>query len=291
MSESAKRIRSPGGTPHSVDISVDNDVLTADADVRQALFDVQKNLTEQMSHLNTQFKQITEDLRAEFDLKLTKLSSSIDTRIADASELQLNLVRKEIEEATSSTEQQIVSAPNVTLSTADEKRIDKLERDENLNTLVISGIPVTDNEKMKDIVYSICNAINYKRDVFDTIADVYRFPMARVKAGVASSSDLPPTSSRPILVRFYTFDSKQQFFSSYLKSKANLSQIGFDTSKRFFINEKLTPKNRDIFSAAKELKSNGKILSYYTYRGLVYAKKSVSSEATCIFQKSELFLL
>lgn len=57
--------------------------------------------------------------------------------------------------------------------------IDKLERMENLNILLLNGLPKTDGENIDVIVDLLCRAISYGRDPNETIADVYRLPAKR----------------------------------------------------------------------------------------------------------------
>lgn len=71
--------------------------------------------------------------------------------------------------------------------------------------------------------------------------------------------------------------------SSYFRRKGlNLTDIGFKTSTRIYINESLTSYNREVFNAAAQAKRIQKLYKYFTRRGLVYVQMAVDSNTVCI---------
>lgn len=137
----------------------------------------------------------------------------------------------------------------------------------------------------------MCSAVKYNRDLKATISHVYRLPARRINNTIVDSETVSAARTSvqmPIIfMRFYTFDDKQHFFSCYLKSKLNLSNFGFQTNSRVYINEKLTSTNNELLRLAIELKRKGSLFNYHTFRGLVFVRFTQSSKSTCICSKSD----
>lgn len=136
-----------------------------------------------------------------------------------------------------------------------ENRLDKLEREENMNVLIMSGVPIVDDENLKNIIVSVSNAIKYDCDPLSSIVVAYRLSSRKINTATSSqdSRKRQQSSASPIFVRFVDFDSKMHFLSCYLKSGLNISQIGFSATSRIYINKKLTPKNYEILKRVKLL--------------------------------------
>lgn len=131
-----------------------------------------------------------------------------------------------------------------------------------------------------EIVNGICKAVGFQP--INDIESSFRIP----------SRGKRPTDA-PIIVKFWSLNSKNGFMNSYFKLKnLNLQSIGFDTApRRIFINESLTPKNREIFSIAQRLKRDQKISLARTRSGLVFVTFVGQSSPMCIVNKEQLLTL
>lgn len=159
-----------------------------------------------------------------------------------------------------------------------ESRVDKLERQALAKEIVITGIPCQQGENVVQIFRSICQAVAFNPD--NVTENCFRIPSKKDRL-----------ANTPIIVKFWYMGSKQLFMNSYFKMKnLNLSHIGFKTNapNRIYINESLTPKNRDIFSLAQRLKKDKKIENVRTRGGLVSISVTGRSSPMCIFSKSQL---
>lgn len=71
-------------------------------------------------------------------------------------------------------------------------------------------------------------------------------------------------------------------FRKINKCNLTLDMLGFDTNRPFYINENLTHSNYLILQDAIRLKRNNVIQSAYTFRGLVYVKRTTNDQPICI---------
>lgn len=266
---SNKRLRSPGGSAHLADSGTP---------------DMETKLLNAIADLSCKMDFVICSLRADFDKKLADLSDSVNIRLNKAASVQAEMVRNEVAKL----DDKISKLPGPVVNMcAIETRIDFLERAENLNILVVKGVPFTPNESIPAFVTSICDAVNFRRDMNTSILSVYRMPAKR-----NDSPHLPTSStSQQIIMRFGTFDDKQHFFSCYLKSKLNASHFGFKTSTRVYVNEKLTRKNFELLRAAVDFKNKGKLYNYHTFRGLVFVRVLENSKPLCVSSKKDFAAL
>lgn len=287
---SSKRLRSPGGSAHTAE---------------NVPADLESRLLSAINALSVKMDLVINSIRDDFDKKLNVLSDSVKKQLAEAAVFHNKQLRLESDKLESFINAKVAELPPSSIPRSFETRIDKLERDENLNVLIVKGIPVATNERISDLVETLCKAINYQRDMNVTISSVFRLPPKSNRNSnnlhasslnqPASSNSVQPSTDRSssaaaplVVVRFYSFDDKQHFFNCYLKSKLNLQHFGFKTATRVYINEKLTAKNNEILRAALELKKSGRIFNYHTFRGLVFVRALDDSKSICVMNKSDL---
>lgn len=161
-----------------------------------------------------------------------------------------------------------------------EYRLDKLERFALEKDVIISGIPLEQNDNPLRIIGEICHALNCNLNERD-FATVYRLR--------TRNSSSRPQRTVPIIARLYDNWSKQELFSGYFKKKdLNLKDIGFQTSARIFINENLTQSNRAIFKLASEAKKANLIFKFHSRNGSVHVQRNESSKIMCMYHISDL---
>lgn len=153
-------------------------------------------------------------------------------------------------------------------------RIDLLERQSKLCDVVIKNIPYRRDENMKDIVYDICHAIEFKS-------------INAIKSAFRMSSN--QNRSNPIVVKFYDVDGKRDFMYGYFQhQQLNMGDVGFHTKQRIIICEALSRRNNEIFKKAMELKFNKVFWSVSTKNGLVYYRLEQKSRPSKISSLSSL---
>lgn len=85
---------------------------------------------------------------------------------------------------------------------------------------------------------------------------------------------------------------KQELLAAYFRKKnLNITDIGFKTPARIYINERLTSANRVIFNRAAEAKNANVIYRYYTRRGLVIIQRDATSKPSTVLSMGELEVL
>lgn len=259
-------------TSLALDDKINNNV------VLEAIGSLKSHLTSKIDSLSAQFDQKIADVKAEIGEVKTELvnqvaalSSSMETKLGEKASIEeikrvdneINLMKKSI------------------YST--ETRIDKLEREALLRQLIISGVPYDHKESIVLIMSDICTTIGFKDGPSCFVA--YRLRKPNFNQATASSSSSTSTSSSSassaftvsqtqytnIFMKFNSVNQRFQFWHCYLACKTlNLTNIGYSTAKRIFINEILTPKNAEICFRARKLKAANKIKRYYSARGIVH---------------------
>lgn len=234
--------------------------------------DIETKLTAKIDNLELTWSDKVNAVKEEAESNLAKLSTTVDSRFEDVTR-NINYLRAD-------NEQKIVEVANGAVAEwklQTESRLDKMERLALSNELVITGIPYSQGENPSDVVGDIVNALNCNLKPAD-FSSIYRVALKKKQRKNPSGN-----VTAPIIIRFYFEDAKQHLMSSYFQRKGlNLTDIGFKTSSRIYINESLTKSNREIFSSAAQAKRLQKLHKYFTRRGLVYVQMAADSRAVCI---------
>lgn len=155
-----------------------------------------------------------------------------------------------------------------------ENRLDFLERQTKLTDVVIKNIPYNNDENMENLVFSICDSIEFKNT--RAIKSAFRLSRNRNK-------------SNPIIMKFYDTSDRREFMYAYFgHQQLNLTNLGFRTKMRVIICEALTNKNNEIFKQAMELKFKKVFWSVSTRNGFVYYRLDQKSQPTKITSLSSL---
>lgn len=164
-----------------------------------------------------------------------------------------------------------------------ESRIDRLERLALEKDLIISGIPLEDKDDPFAILGDICRALkcNLKSGDFSTAF--------RLRSGRSNARN---NRTLPIVIRVQDDWVKQELLTAYFKKQhLNLTDIGFKSPTRIYINERLTSTNRAIFNRAAEAKKANVISRFYTRRGLVTVQRDADSKPRTVLSVNELEML
>lgn len=257
------------------------------ADIIMAIRASEQRLMTEIQEIRTALDVKLDEVREEFDRKLGALSESVDARL---SKLNVESMASEAVDAIKTKCNHLSNVIDGTIS-ATENRIDYLERLHSLRELLITGIPMVDQENVKDIFERMCVAIG-SPDSVKVITSIFRLP-DKTKRDVTDDTRNNKIISRPIIVKFISADHCRHFIGFYLKhSNLNLSHIGFSTPTRIYCNENLSQRNRDIFRHGLKLKkretNRSPFLKIYTRQGLVYILFSVNDKARCVRSINEM---
>lgn len=212
---------------------------------------LEKNIMEQVN----EYKQGTSVRVGRIEKRMEDFEQQTTINLNAANDEHVKLISEEIDS-------KLAASLTNGNSNVLESRIDQLERQLRMNELVISGVPYLDNEKVIDIVSSICGVIKFAggRDVFESC---FRLPIRNIRR----------RSTPSIIVKFWAVEAKTDFFRCYFNAnKLCTSMVGYSSASRIYINENLTKRNFEIFCSARDLKKEGKIVRYSTQRGRVVVK-------------------
>lgn len=167
-----------------------------------------------------------------------------------------------------------------------EAEVSKLMREANdkdqfsrMNNAEIKGIPQSQNENLLDIISTVGSKINYPINR-GQINFVTRVP----------SKD--NTQPKPIIVAFVGRYVKEDFVAAArAKSKEvklNASIFGFKSSNMVFVNDHLTPSNKDLLTKAKKIAKDKGFLYSWVKHSKIYLRKSDTSPVIRIGSEGDL---
>ncbi|XP_055534125.1 uncharacterized protein LOC129723748 [Wyeomyia smithii] len=140
---------------------------------------------------------------------------------------------------------------------------DAIARLENSADLLLTGVPYNPSENTSVFLFKVASALGYSDS---DVPVVFSKRLARVPIAVGSSP--------PILFQ-----------------NLNLSQLGFDVTKRVYLNENLCESARQLKGHALKLKKEGRIQKVFTKHGVVFVKTNADSPAEAIRNQDQLKLL
>lgn len=256
------------------DLDGDDESATSNGEIKSILL----SLTDKIDTMNVTMSGNDARLNSKIDslecaltAKIADVKKEMETRIQTvATDINLRL-----DNSMSTTKQRVDE-----LQAIHESRLDRLERVSLEKDLVISGVPVESKDEPFAILGDICKALNCDLQQGD-FASAFR-----LRSNRANSES---KRSLPIVVRINFDWVKEELLRAYFQKKnLNLTDLGFKTPSRIFINERLTSKNREIFNRAAEAKKSNLIQRFFTRRGLVYVQHDVDSQPSSVLHISDL---
>lgn len=203
----------------------------------------QKELT------NNELAAMIADLSRTMQDQLNKLGTDLRSELGKG----LDLIKEDI------------ATMNVRLSYTNEKvneNTSAISRALLSNDLIVSGIPYTLNEDLLHYFRCWCQILGYCEATIPMV-DVRRLSRMPLREG----------STSLVLIQFAITNQRNYFFGKYLRVRSfTLSQIGFKSDQRVYVNENLTPVARRLKSKAMELKRNGKIHNVYSRGGVIFVR-------------------
>ena len=139
-----------------------------------------------------------------------------------------------------------------------QKTINELEQYSRKNCINIAGVKEKDRESVRVLAKDIGRAVGV--NVTDGDIDTAHRIGRQVEGKV-----------RPIIVKFTTFDKRQELYQARRKLRAASAPAGSSLSdaelRLIFVSDNLTATNRGIMYAARQLKNDGKIAAAWTDAG------------------------
>lgn len=206
-----------------------------------------------------------EDLWTKIESKMDSFKQDFDKRI-DGLETQLSQLKTECTARIDDLSEAVVEVrADLNLASNWIGRVEKYQ------DLIITGVPYSPTENLKTVFRDIAAKLAY--DPLDVpMVDLKRLAKPPIAAG----------SAPPILCQFAIRNERNAFYSKYLSLRnLNLEHIGFNNKNRIFINENLTPQDREIRTAAIKLKKEGRIQQVFSRDGVVHVKSRGGPAEAC----------
>lgn len=132
--------------------------------------------------------------------------------------------------------------------------------------LRITGVPQLQHEDLYELFKNLCTTVNIQPLPIKSI-----FRVGNRNNGKNLDSTIMIKLFSPYDKNFLLRSINE--FKKFIKTNLKLSHIGINNDdKNFFVNENLTKANYLIFKHATQLRSQNKLKSVFTRRGLVFIK-------------------
>ncbi|CAH2207545.1 jg2952 [Pararge aegeria aegeria] len=238
--------------------------------------------------LETMKASLAKDIRYELSSTLEKLKSEFSAT-TDFLSAQICDLKKEV----TSYKNKFNHLESVNLSL--QKSINSLQTELNVkeqanlaNDVQITGIPEFENESLIHVITTVAAKIGVKIEEQD-IASTAR--MGPKRGAVDSSNATYSFRSRPIVVRLTRRSTRNELLkNARIRRGSTTGDLGLPLHepKRFFINERLTKVNRQIFIKARDAARSSKWRYVWAKEGRIYARRSESSEVHLLQTEAEV---
>ena len=151
------------------------------------------------------------------------------------------------------------------------RSIKKIEDDNTLKTLVVSGMPMTKKEDLQTIITLMCS----KLDISCKNSDIDGIYRAR------HSQEESLTRTPLFFIQFNNMLARDSFYDSrksMAKREFDSKTLGFPTNDKIYINEQLSKPMRELFFMARQRKKELCFKYCWTFHGTVYMRKEKSSD-------------
>ncbi|KAJ6644633.1 hypothetical protein Bhyg_09602 [Pseudolycoriella hygida] len=212
------------------------------------------------------------------NLKIDKNHKRVGQQIDDLCINHRDEVRKHLQEIESKMDDKIQKRLSFNASEMDRLAsvVENNERLSKLNDVILKGIPNNRNEKLMDVFDRVSSVIG-----FETTSNSVN-TILRLKSGNNQTSS-------PILVKFLSANSKQDFMMKYYAHRdLKLSAIGLDSEDRIYATHNLTKHNFELQLKAVQMLKEKKIVKIQIRAGLVYVKFNGTDDFKKLVHSSDL---
>lgn len=217
-------------------------------------------------------KTLIDNMRSEIHSKIDAVKTELDGKL-NAVALDIQSLRVEYT-AKFQTNSDALDTLNGKVNTVSST----VQNIENRNDLIINGIPYLKGEDLTVFFRAICKHLDIHGDAVPLV------DIRRLKSGPLNDGD-----SSLVLVQFAMKNVRDDFYGAYLrKRELQLCHLGFDSTRRVYVNENLTLAVRKLKAAAIRLKKAGKLSSVYTKTGVVYVKPTSDARPVAVQSEEQL---
>ena len=212
----------------------------------------------------------TERLEKILDEKLNPLSEQLKEALATVKTLNTKIEQTEdtfgmLQEENKALKQEQVSLKAQVLRSANDLKLEQYTR---RDCLEIRGIPLPEDLRVED-TNNIVLQLSQKMGI----------PLERNDISVSHRIRSSRASVDPaIIVKFVRREMRERLYRSRKRLKSiTTADLGFSVDKKIFINESLTPKNKELFKDCLKFKNNKSYKFLWTSAGKIFLRRNADS--------------
>lgn len=224
----------------------------------------------------------TEKLEKILDEKLSPLSEQLEEALAMVKSLNtkyekmeetlvvLQEENKALKEEHASLKAQVLSSANDLKSV--QKSLNDLEQYTRRDSVEIRGIPLPEESQEEDT-----------NEIVLQLSQKMGIPLERkdisVSHRIRSRSSVDPA----IIVKFVRREVRERLYRARKRLKSiTTADFGFSVEKKIFINESLTPKNKELFKDCLRFKKDNSFKFLWTNAGKIFLRRNADSPVILI---------
>ena len=212
----------------------------------------------------------TERLEKILDEKLNPLSEQLKEALATVKTLNTKIEQMEdtfgtLQEENKALKQEQVSLKAQVLRSANDLKLEQYTR---RDCLEIRGIPLPEDLRVED-TNNIVLQLSQKMGI----------PLERNDISVSHRIRSSRASVDPaIIVKFVRREMRESLYRSRKRLKSiTTADLGFSVDKKIFINESLTPKNKELFKDCLKFKNDKSYKFLWTNAGKIFLRRNADS--------------
>lgn len=231
-------------------------------------------------------RAMKEELRAEFTKMRADFQAEFQALRAEIAKLQSD--KDKLAERVGVLEDQLKSSTAIADEVA-QLKMNINDRDQQLlrNDIEITNLPETNNEQLTHVVKLVATKLNIVLEDRDIIS-VRRVGARHLNA--TSSAGPVEARARPVVARFARSDLRDEFLrSARVRRGADTSDFGATMPlAKFYINERLTQLNRQLFRRAREAAQQRGWKYTWTKNGRILTRRKEGDQASIIRNEDDL---
>ena len=212
----------------------------------------------------------TERLEKILDEKLNPLSEQLKEALATVKTLNTKIEQMEdtfgtLQEENKALKQEQVSLKAQVLRSANDLKLEQYTR---RDCLEIRGIPLPEDLRVEDT-----------NDIVLQLSQKMGIPLERNDISVSHRIRSSRASVDPaIIVKFVRREMRESLYRSRKRLKSiTTADLGFSVDKKIFINESLTPKNKELFKDCLKFKNDKSYKFLWTNAGKIFLRRNADS--------------
>lgn len=231
----------------------------------------------------------TERLEKILDEKLSPLSEQLKEALATVKSLNTKFEKMEetlgtLQEENKALKEEHVSLKAQVFSSANDlklvqKSLNDLEQYTRRDCLEIRGIPLPEESQEEDT-----------NDIVLQLSHKMGIPLERNDISVSHRIRSSRASVDPaIIVKFVRREMRESLYRARKRLQSiTTADFGFSVDKKIFINESLTPKNKELFKDCLKFKKDNSYKFLWTNAGKIYLRRNVDSPVIPINSSADI---